>query len=132
MNDRLDVLLVQVHLRFFTEITGSPLPKTMPSGLRVATPIFRTPTPTHPKPQGSIVIDGICGNQTIGFIEYFQEQMQLAGYGVELNGLVAPYGSPGTTTMKLLNDNLSEDPRKLWKATFYPRELWNCFFFPRI
>jgi hypothetical protein len=127
----LDVLLVQVHLRAFTEYASSPLPPRVPSGLRVATPLFRATiaTPTHPKPQGSIVIDGICGDQTIGFIEYFQEQMQLAGFGIELNGQVAPYGTTGTTTMQLLNDKLAEEPRKLWRTSFYPQELTSSFYF---
>jgi len=130
-NDRLDVLLVQVQLYDFTEYSSSPFPRTVPSGLRVATPLFRaTPaTPTHPKPQGHIVIDGICGDQTIGFIEYFQEQMQLAGFGVELNGQVAPYGTAGTTTMQLLNDKVPEEPRKMWRTGIYPRELMNSFYF---
>jgi hypothetical protein len=130
-NDRLDVLLVQVHLWAFTEYSSSPLPRRVPSGLRVATPLFRatTATPTHPKPQGSIVIDGICGDQTIGFIEYFQEQMRLAGFGVELNGQVAPYGTTGTTSMQLLNDKLSEEPRKMWRTSIYPQELMSSFYF---
>jgi hypothetical protein len=126
-NDRLDVLFVQVHLMVFTQKPNwKPAARTVPSGLRVATPVFRqtTVTPTHPKPAGSIVIDGICGNQTIGFIEYFQEQMQLAGVGVELNGQVAPLGTMGTTTMWLLNETM---PWGL--GIFYPGELRSCFYY---
>jgi hypothetical protein len=78
-NDRLDVLLVQFLL--FISIknpwwdSGNSQPTlTVRQGGRVATPatsVFRA-TParlTHPKPQGDIVIDGVCGDQTIGFIE---------------------------------------------------------------
>ena len=106
----------------------------MPRGLRVATPatpVFRATTArlTHPKPQGRIIIDGICGDQTIGFIEYFQEQMQLAGLGVELNGQVAPYETTGTTTMRLLNDTMSTVPRALAQGFYYAQELKRCFYY---
>src|SRR5262249_31043053 len=97
-NDRLDVLLVQFLLFLSTNNPWWDLGKSQPTltvrrGMRVATPatpVFRA-TParlSHPKPQGDIVIDGICGDQTIGFIEYFQEQMQLKYPGAELNGQV--------------------------------------------
>src|ERR1700745_3047121 len=77
-NDRLDVLLVQFLLFLCTKNGMSVPPLTVPRGLRVATPVagVTTGTLTHPKPPGDIVIDGICGNQTIGFIEYFQEVTQ--------------------------------------------------------
>jgi len=128
-NDRLDVLLAQYLL--YRSTTGSDGPSLrVPSGLHVATPLFRatTATSTHPKPQGNIVIDGICGDQTIGFIEYFQERMQLQQLGAELNGQVAPYGTQGTTTMKLLNYPLNEDLIKLGDPSF-PRELTSSFYY---
>jgi len=132
-NERLDVLLAQVLLRFFTNYPSWIPPGRVPSGLRVATPLFRATTsmPTHPQPQGSIVIDGICGDQTIGFIEYFQEQMQLRGVGVELNGQVAPLGTIGTTTMALLNDALGGGsmPWKLWNCGYWPQELMNSVYY---
>ena len=106
-NDRLDVLLVQFLLFLCTNNPkgfGAPI-ETLSAyddlkvGRRVATPVFRaTIAPTHPKPEGNIFIDGICGDQTISFIEYFQEQMLLRRRGVELNGQVAPQGTAGTTT----------------------------------
>src|SRR6266699_1679 len=78
-NDRLDVLLVQFLLFRSTKSEISVPVLTVPRGQRVATPLFRvtTATPTHLRPQGNIFIDGVCGDQTIGFIEYFQEMMRL-------------------------------------------------------
>jgi len=85
-NDRLDVLLVQFLLFLATKselaVPQTLVPQTLvPRGLRVATPLFRATTRAHPKPEGQIVIDGICGDQTIGFIEYYQESMQLRNEG---------------------------------------------------
>ena len=146
-NDRLDVLLVQ-HLLFLNttapygavwdqldQLGDQPTKPRVPRGLRVATPSFRGPATmptlrggTHPKPQGDIIIDGFCGDQTIGFIEYFQEQMRLAGFGVELNGQVAPYGTTGTTTMALLSE-AAMDPWKLWNCGYWPQELTNSVYY---
>jgi hypothetical protein len=133
-NDRLDVLLVQ-FLLFISANTdwwnifgGPPQPRVT---RRVATPVFRAapPSGTHPKPEGDIIIDGICGDQTIGFIEYFQEQMQLAGYGVELNGQVVRLGI-GRGTMSLLNDGLQTLPLPLllYEISVFPAELWSLFY----
>ena len=99
----------------------------------MATPLFRvtTATPTHLRPQGNIFIDGVCGDQTIGFIEYFQEMMRLRGEaGAELNGQVAPLGTKATTTMKLLNytpDKIGL-PRTLGQSDAFPQELNNSFY----
>jgi hypothetical protein len=134
-NDRLDVLLVQFLMFLCTKDNReAPLPPmSMPRGLRVATPVAgaKTVTPTHPRPQGNIVIDGFCGNQTIGFIEYFQELMKLHGVGAELNGQVAPLGTIGTTTMALLNDALGGGsmPWKLWNCGYWPQELMNSVYY---
>jgi len=139
-NDRLDVLLVQFLLFLCTNNPkgfGAPI-ETLSAyddlkvGRRVATPVFRaTIAPTHPKPEGNIFIDGICGDQTISFIEYFQEQMLLRRRGVELNGQVAPQGTAGTTTMRLLNASLEviPDPWMLTQALGFPRELQNAFYY---
>jgi hypothetical protein len=136
-NDRLDVLFVQ-FLLFMSISTNTgwwensiPQP-TVPRGLRVATPVAGVrATLTHPKPQGDIVIDGICGDQTIGFIEYFQEQMQLARRGVELNGQVAPYGTAGTTSMQLLSEGLlyTEGYGPLYIMGGFPNELKSLFYY---
>jgi hypothetical protein len=101
-------------------------------GRRVVTPVFRAAmAPTHPKPQGNIIIDGSCGDQTIGFIEYFQEQMLLRRRGAELNGQVAPKGTAGMTTMTLLNVSLEVilDPWMLTPTYGFPRELQNSFYY---
>ena len=100
----------------------------------MATPVFTAPpSGTYPKPQGDIVIDGICGDQTIGFIEYFQEQMQLRGIGKELSGQVVPQGPGGTKTIELLNEVLRRwSPGKPWvlsQSAMYPHELDSSFYF---
>jgi len=136
-NDRPDVLLVQFLL--FVATTGfgptfwpTPVELSGVRGLRVATPVPQPAigpaigAPTHPKPQGNIVIDGICGNQTIGFIEYFQEQMQALRVGVELDGRVAPQGTAGTTTMILLNIG---PPWTLGQNAAFPNELKSSLYF---
>ncbi len=101
------------------------------------TPVFRsqaTSKPTlsgaHPKPQGDIVIDGICGDQTIGFVEYFQEQMQLKFQEVELNGQVVPWRIMGALTIGLLNGGLSHLPQPPMLNQFgaFPDELWDSFY----
>jgi hypothetical protein len=139
-NDRLDVLLVQFLMFLCTTDQkgfGPPI-ETLSAygdlkvGRRVATPVFRaTIAPTHPKPEGNIIIDGSCGDQTIGFIEYFQEQMLLRRRGIELNGQVAPQGTAGTTTMRLLNASLEiiPDPWMLTQVYGFPRELQNSFYY---
>jgi len=150
-NDRLDVLLVQFLLFFsingrnYGEIPNwweelgygdfsPPPPLTVRPGLRVATPVFRSPFTSkplsHPKPQGDIVIDGICGDQTIGFIEYFQEQMQLKYPGAELNGQVVPWKIMGALTIGLLNGGLSHlaQPPMLSQFRAFPDELWDSFY----
>ncbi len=133
-NDRLDVLFVQFLLlisKDWWETEGPPEPR-VTRGLRVATPVFRAPpSGTYPKPQGDIIIDGICGDQTIGFIEYFQEQMQLARRGVELNGQVVPWGTLGTTTMSLLNEGLLHSPGygPLYIMGGFPMELKSLFYY---
>jgi len=140
-NDRLDVLLVQFLLHLSTNDgwwnSGNTQPTlTVPRGLRVATPVVGTVheqslSGSHPKPQGNIIIDGICGDQTIGFIEYFQEQMQLRRIGVELNGQVVPQQIRGTTTMSLLNETLRRlgQPWMLDQSGAFPKELANSFYF---
>ena len=140
-NGRLDLLLVQFLLFLCTNDSkgfGPPIDTLsayddlrVPSGRRVVTPVFRaTIAPTHPKPQGSIVIDGICGDQTIGFIEYFQEQMQLKFQEVELNGQVVPWRIMGALTIGLLNGGLSHLPQPPMLNQFgaFPDELWDSFY----
>jgi len=75
------------------------------------------------------VLDGICGDQTIAFIEYFQEQAQLRRVGVELNGQVAPYGTAGTTTMGLLNETLKTLAFPGILGGLCPWELREAFYF---
>ena len=135
-NDRLDVLLVQFLLILSTNDRWWNPTVTVPRGLRVATPVVGTVheqslSGSHPKPQGNIIIDGICGDQTIGFIEYFQEQMQLRRIGVELNGQVVPQQIRGTTTMSLLNETLRRlgQPWMLDQSGAFPKELANSFYF---
>ena len=138
-NDRLDVLLVQFLLFFSTNnpwwnLGNSQPTLTVQRGMRVAIPVFRsqpTLSGTHPKPQGDIVIDGICGDQTIGFIEYFQEQMQVRTLGGELNGQVVPWSTSGATTLSLLNRALLyiAQPPMLNKYGAFPfMELRNSFY----
>jgi len=138
----LDVLLVQFLLFLTTNYPWWGLGKSQPTltvrrGMRVATPVFRsqaTSKPTlsgaHPKPQGDIVIDGICGDQTIGFVEYFQEQMQLKFQEVELNGQVVPWRIMGALTIGLLNGGLSHLPQPPMLNQFgaFPDELWDSFY----
>lgn len=144
-NDRLDVLLVQFLLFLSTNslwwvpVDSQPNPPKGPRGLRVATlasPAYRalgtTLSGTHPKPQGEIIIDGICGDQTIGFIEYFQEQMQLVRVGHELSGQVVPMGPGGTKTIDLLNEVVRRSSGRPWmldQSSAYPKELSNSFYF---
>ncbi len=88
---------------------------------------------THPKPQGNIIIDGICGDQTIGFIEYFQEQMRLRVGVFEVDGQVAPQTpeAGANTIMRTLNApvyySLAE-PRLLAQCIGFPPELMTSFF----
>ncbi len=142
-NDRLDVLLVQFLLFLSTnnpwwDLGNSQPTLTVRRGMRVATPVFRsqatskpTLSGTHPKPQGDIVIDGICGDQTIRFIEYFQEQMQLYKFQeCELNGQVVPWRIMGALTIGLLNSGLSHlaQPPMLNQFGAFPNELWDSFY----
>jgi hypothetical protein len=133
-NDRLDVLLVQFLLFRSTKSEIAVIPLRATSGLRVTTPVLRATTamPTHPRPQGQIFIHGICGDQTIGFIEYFQEMMGLRNVGVELNGQVAPL-TKATKTMMLLNltpDKIYDGPWSLGQTTdAFPQELNNSFYY---
>jgi hypothetical protein len=141
-NDRLDVLLVQFLLFLSTnnpwwDLGNSQTTLTVRRGMRVATPVLRsqatskpTLSGTHPKPQGDIVIDGICGDQTIGFIEYFQEQMQLYKFQeCELNGQVVPWKMQALT-MPLLNHGLRIQPQAPMLDRFraFPQELWDSFY----
>jgi hypothetical protein len=137
-NDRLDVLLVQFQLFLATksETNLPPLrPLTVPRGLRVATPVagVTTATPARPRPQGNIYIDGGCGDQTIGFIEYFQARVQNPKAHIDLNGQVAPYGTPGNDTMILLNYAMETallpyPYYQLYKNDAYPQELSKSFY----
>jgi hypothetical protein len=135
-NDRLDVLLVQFLMFICTPYVpyylATPV-TTVPRGLRVATPVagVATATLTHPKPQGDIIIDGVCGDQTIGFIEYFQEVMKLNGAGRELNGQVAPQWTIGTTTMYRLNYIAANhvNPWNLGESNAFPQELKTSFYY---
>jgi len=141
----LDVLLVQFLLGasnhgIWWSINDDPtdlLPAVVvPRGMHaVGTPVLRkAPDPlqliTHPKPPGNIILDGICGDQTIGYIEWFQEEMQLARLGKELNGQVAPWQMGGPTTMSLLNHvlKLSPKPWILELSGLYPIELQSSFY----
>jgi hypothetical protein len=135
-NERLDVLLVQYLLFLCTKNGMSVPPLTVPRGLRVATPVAAatTGTLTHPKPPGDIVIDGICGNQTIGFIEYFQEVTQRNPVAsIVVNGQVVPQGTPGTYigTMYMLNKTVTELTQlsKFYQSAAFPQELKSSFYF---
>ncbi len=133
-NDRLDVLLVQFLLLLCTKNEISVPQLTVPRGLRVATPAagVTTGAPARPRPQGNIYIDGFCGDQTIGFIEYFQAMMQLKQVGaIELNGQVAPQGTPAAKTMYMLNATLNAltKPWVLTQSDAFPQELRDSFYF---
>jgi hypothetical protein len=137
-NDRLDVLLVQFLMficttkAFLESYLGYY--RFVPRGLRVATPVAGAPTAatlTHRRPQGNIYIDGVCGDQTIGFIEYFQEVMKVSGYGNELNGQVAPQWTIGTTTMYQLSSIATRhvNPWNLGESNAFPQELKTSFYY---
>jgi hypothetical protein len=136
-NDRLDVLLVQFLLFLATKVEIGATLTTVPRGLRVATRVAAAEfaTPTRPRPQGSIVIDGICGGQTISFIEYFQETMQLKYKTTELNGQVTVLFAPGTSTMEQLNTwalwTLAR-PWQLFLSDAFPQELSSSFYVPNV
>jgi len=88
-NDRQDVLLVQ----FFLSVATSSL-VTLPG-----TPIG-TQVPGSP-----IVVDGYCGQQTIGFIEYVQQRFQQAPVPRSYTmGQVWPHGTAGDNTLGMFND----------------------------
>jgi len=139
-NDRLDVLLVQFLLFLSTnnpwwDLGKSQSTLTVRPGMRAAIPVVMAPTTfrpagTHPKPQGGIVIDGICGDQTIGFIENFQGQVQLKYPGAELNGQVVPWKIMGALTMAMLNHGLPQgaNPPLLDTLGPLPDELWDSFY----
>src|ERR1043166_4789393 len=77
-NDRLDVLLVQYMLRaYMGEASPYQAPAAAPgvrAAIPVATPVKNTSTPAGIQLPGGvpIVIDGVCGDQTIAYIEAFQ------------------------------------------------------------
>jgi len=130
-NDRLDVLLVQLLLFHATKSEIKVLPLRVPRGLRVATPAAGAQTPARPRPQGRIVIDGFCGDQTIGFIEYFQAEMVLGLYqGVEINGQVARMETR-VTTMEMLHiygTGEFASPFLLGQSNAFPQELRNFIY----
>jgi hypothetical protein len=131
-NDRLDVLLVQFLLLLCTKNEISIPQLTVPRGLRVATPVAGVPTPARPRPQGNIYIDGFCGDQTIGFIEYFQAMMLLKQVGaIEVNGQVGPQGIAAVKTMYMLNATLNAltRPWVLTQSDAFPPELRDSFYF---
>ncbi|HEY3064687.1 MAG TPA: hypothetical protein VGL09_02795 [Methylomirabilota bacterium] len=139
-NDRLDVLLVQYMLRIVTDkfastgAIGAPVGNVAPTGgLRVATlapssPAPSTAPPSYTLPGGSpIIIDGICGNQTIGFIESVQKH-----WGLPINGQVStPTDRTNQTLSKLcaafvplnapIYSDLSKDPA-------FPGDLRTLFY----
>src|SRR5262245_16262355 len=122
-NERADVFLVQYLLWIAT--SGNiywPTPISNPSPLVVArvggTRGLAPPSPDLPKAPGGeeIVIDGYCGDQTIRFIEFFQQQMLSRGEHIHVDGLVRGWFDPQKATIMLLNQALSRSswggPRK--------------------
>jgi len=132
-NDRLDVFLVQLLLFLCTKNEISIPQVTVPRGLRVATPVAGATTPARPRPQGNIIIDGICGDQTIGFIEYFQAMMMLKQVSaIEINGQVGTEGSTAATkTMYMLNAtvNALTRPWVVTQSDAFPYQLRDSFYF---
>src|SRR5689334_13083072 len=86
-NDRADVLLVQFMLRIATSgnvnwSRYTTVPAAPSSFGRMTTIGRQPPSPNLPGPPpgaGQIVIDGVCGPQTIAFIEAFQQEMVRRG-----------------------------------------------------
>ena len=78
-----------------------------------------------------IVIDGYCGPQTIGFIEFFQNDMLQRGTVIAVTGLVAPRGMPGENTLSVMNDMLRRSKLSWYlpDAVGFPRELKNYFYY---
>jgi len=136
-NDRLDVLLVQFMLSVLTS-SAAVLPTELLHSAanpvlapRTGTNILGRPIP-QTQPGGTpIVIDGYCGPQTIGFIEFFQNDMRQRGAVIAVTGLVAPRGVQGENTLSVMNDMLRRS-RLSWylpDAAGFPRELKNYFYF---
>ena len=148
-NDRPDVLLVQFLLRIAT--TGNIYwPAEQPAGaihvtsatraVALARPNAPDVSPDLPGPPGGvpIEIDGYCGDQTIGFIGFFQQEMRRRGQDrLQVDGRVVPW-SGGTSTILLLNQVLSKSswggPRQwmLYNNHDFPREISDLLFFRNI
>jgi len=151
-NDRADVLLVQFMLRVAT--SGLRWPKSPPPAFGLPGrqrailqygPLSNSPVGTIQfltgPPDGiPIVIDGICGQQTISFIERFQQDMKDRQFGVEDTvGQMAPYSttvSTVRTSVGLLNEVLQMATLQGLLATIndlskhyaFPRELYYIFY----
>ena len=141
-NDRFDVLLVQLLLRIATSGNiawpsgaGVPAASTVTTRVGVARqsdPLFPN-LPAAP-PGTEIVIDGYCGDQTIRFIESFQQEMLRRGERVNVDGQVKPWAGSTSYTLLLLNQALSRSswggPRKwtLYNSPAFPQELFPYFF----
>lgn len=143
-NDRVDVLLVQLLLRIamggsiYWPSTSNAPAASPPAGVRVvgvvaapkAIPI-ELPGPPGGTP---IAIDGFCGNQTISYIEFFQQEMKRRGEQVNVDGQVQPWKGSQSYTLLLLNQALSRSswggPRKwnLFQNPAFPNELMYLLF----
>ncbi|AHG89971.1 hypothetical protein J421_2434 [Gemmatirosa kalamazoonensis] len=147
-NDRADVLLVQYLLRVATEkafaqpapmqadtvLAGSYTPPP-PGGLRAAIGVAPRHTPHPPPPArpplpdtSPIVIDGVCGPQTIAFIEYFQATQPTIP---ARDGRVEP-PAPSTPTLAALNAVLFAERQgmifRLFADGAFPAELREYFY----
>ena len=149
-NERPDVLLVQFLLRIAT--TGNIYwPAEHPAGavrltsatraVALARPHAPDVSPDLPGPPGGvqIEIDGYCGDQTIAFIEFFQQEMRRRGQDrLLVDGRVVPWVLDSSWTIQLLNLVLSKSswggPRQ-WMLNSnpdFPQELSGSLYFPNI
>ena len=142
-NDRTDVLLVQFMLRVATsgKINWSSYqiaPAANPSIGRLAAVAhpLSTNLPGTDFLGDPIVIDGICGPQTISFIESFQREMvQRGDMSSPVDGQVAPLGNDRQPTIRLLDTVLFQAAKQglfpmddLRRSPFFPRELSDYFY----
>ena len=142
-NDRFDVLLVQFLLRIATSgniywpSSASASAPAIVGATRVGMTRPADPLPPNlpaAPPGAEIVIDGYCGDQTIRFIESFQQEMVRRGERVSVDGQVKPWAGATSYTLLLLNQALSRSswggPRKwvLFNSPGFPQELFSCFF----
>ena len=132
-NDRMDVLLVQFFLSVGTDPGSSWSRPTLPPTTRPAllpqmkTTIYgRTIAPYYPG--GSpITIDGVCGPQTIAFIEYFQ-QVRIDDHSTRAltKGQVWPGHTSQDSTLYYMNQMIGNS--YLPGMAGFPQELTPLFY----